>query len=337
MKVIVAGCGSMARRRIRHVIEATEAEVYVFDIRANRMAEVKEMFPAVVCLQSSDEMAPLAADAIFVCVPPADHEFYIEFALANELAFMCEQPISHRLENLGAIRDRVVARKLVCHVSNNQRYSPRVATLRSILEDGSMGRVLTGLVELGEWLPLWHPYEPYQDYYPSWRRMGGGLDAVCDLDWLRNLFGEPVRMQSMCSRKSDLEIDTFDVVQFLVDFGEAQPQIVLHLDMLQQPMARQSRIVCENGVIVQNHPDKFHRVFRTATESWEEVPFDVDLSRFPSMPGKNQSFAEPMYLGDTLEFLRRLRDDDTSLDSLDNGIRNISLVFPLVFGDGLNR
>jgi hypothetical protein len=40
-----------------------------------------------------------------------------------------------------------------------------------------------------------------------------------------------------------------------------------------------------------------------------------------------------MYLGDTLEFLRRLRESDTSLDSLDNGIRNISLVSPHVFGD----
>jgi predicted dehydrogenase len=333
MKIIIAGCGSMARRRIRHVLDATDAGIYVHDIRPDRMAEVKDLFPAVVCLQSSDEMAALTADAIFVCVPPAAHEFYIEFALANGVAFMCEQPISHRLENLGAIRERVAARNLICHVSNNQRYSPRVATLRNILADGSMGGVLTGLVELGEWLPLWHPYEPYQDYYPSWRGMGGGLDAVCDLDWLRDLFGEPVRMNAMCSRKSDLEIDTYDVVQFLVDFGEGKPQIAMHLDMLQQPIARQSRIVCENGVVVHNHPDQFHRVFRAATGLWEEVPFDIDLSLFPSMPGKNQSFAEPMYLGDTLEFLRRLRESDTSLDSLDNGIRNISLVFPHVFGD----
>jgi len=337
MKVLVVGCGSMARRRIRHVVESTDAEVNVYDIRPDRMAEVKEMFPVVECLESRDGMASLAADAIFVCVPPADHESYIEFALENGIPFMCEQPISHRLENLGSIRNRVAAKGLICHVSNNQRYSPRVSTLRNILQDGSLGRVMTGLVELGEWLPLWHPYEPYQDYYPSWRRMGGGLDAVCDLDWLRDLFGEPVRMKSMCSRKSELEIDTFDVVQFLVDFGDGQPQIVMHLDMLQQPIARQSRIVCEQGVIVHNHPDQFHRVYRARSGEWEEIPFGIDLKRFPSMPGKNQSFAEPMYLGDTLEFLRRLREHDASLDSLDNGIRNISLVQPHVFGGSPNK
>ena len=304
----------------------------VYDIRDDRMAEVKDMFPAVTCLAGPEEMTAGSADAIFICVPPSDHEFYIDLATENGIPFMCEQPISHRLENLAAIRERVAARNLVCHISNNQRYSPRVTTLEKILTSGTIGAPLAGIVELGEWLPLWHPYEPYTDYYPSWRRMGGGLDAVCDLDWLRQLFGEPVRMESMCSRKSDLEIDTHDVTQFLIDFGDGKPQVLLHLDMLQQPMARQSRIICERGVVVHNHPDQLHCVYRADAESWDTVPFDVDLSVYPSMPGKNQAFAEPMYLGDTEEFLRRIGDKDASLDSLENGIRNIELVLPLVFG-----
>ena len=332
LKVVIAGCGSMARRRIRHAIELADADVHVYDIRKERMEEVREIFPSVSCLDRAEDIQKLDADALFICVPPSDHEFYIELALANGLAFMCEQPISHRLENLESIRDRVIAQKLVCHISNNQRYSPRVSTLRRILNDGSMGKVLTGIVELGEWLPLWHPYEPYQDYYPSWRHMGGGLDAVCDIDWLRDLFGEPARIQAMVSKKSDLEIDTYDVTQFLIDFGTDQPQIAMHLDMLQQPIARQSRIVCENGVVVHSHPDQFHRVYRVDAGEWEEVSFDIDLSLFPTMQGKSQSFAEPMYLGDSEEFLRRLREDEISTDSLENGIRNISLIEPLVYG-----
>lgn len=333
MIIVVAGCGSMGRRRIRHALELTEAEVSVYDIRGDRMTEVKEMFPSVDCLSVPDEIAGLAADGIFICVPPSDHEFYIDLALENAIPFMCEQPISHRLENLSGIREQVAAQNLICHISNNQRYSPRVVALKKTLDAGIVGAPLAGIVELGEWLPLWHPYEPYQDYYPSWRRMGGGLDAVCDLDWLRHLFGEPVRMESMCSRKSDLEIDTYDVVQFLIDFGEGGPQVTMHLDMLQQPMARQSRIICEDGMVVHNHPDQFHRVYRASDDLWQEAVFEIDLSVFPSMPGKNQSFAEPMYLYDSEHFLRRICENDRSLDSLDNGIRNVELVHPLIFGD----
>ena len=248
MQIVVIGCGSMGRRRIRHAIELANADVAIYDVRDDRIAEAVDLFPAAKPIESLDAVRTLRADGMFICVPPSDHEIYIEIALDRKIPFMCEQPISHRLENLDTIRRRVADLELVCHVSNNQRHSPRVATLKRILDDGRVGSPLTGTVELGEWLPNWHPYEPYQDYYPSWRRMGGGLDAVCDLDWLRYLFGEPERIQAMCSRKSDLEIDTFDVTQFLIDFGDNRPQIAMHLDMLQQPIARQSRIVCTNGV-----------------------------------------------------------------------------------------
>ena len=333
MKIVVVGCGSMGRRRIRHALELAEANVAVFDIREDRVSEVKKLFPDVTCLSKFDDLVTHDLAGIFISVPPSDHEIYIDWALAHRVPFMCEQPISHKLDNLDSIRERVLEQKLICHVSNNQRYSPRVETLRRILDDGKVGRPLTGTVELGEWLPNWHPYEPYQDYYPSWRRMGGGLDAVCDLDWLRHLFGEPDRIQAMCSRKSDLEIDTFDVTQFLIDFGVGRPQISMHLDMLQQPIARQSRIVCTNGVVIHNHPEDFHRVYYADEQEWEEVAFGIDLSKFPTMKGKNQSFSEPMYQGDSLEFLNRLRTGDFSSDSLDNGIRNIRLVWPLVYGE----
>lgn len=334
MRLIVVGCGSMGRRRIRHALEFPETEVAVFDIREDRMNEVKELFPSITCLGNRAAVQDQDADGIFIVVPPSDHEDYISLALDRQLPFMCEQPISDRLDNLSSIRDTVAKTELICHVSNNQRYSPRITTLKLILGAGRVGKPLAGTVELGEWLPNWHPYEPYQDYYPSWRRLGGGLDAVCDLDWLRYLFGEPERIQAMCSRKSDLEIDTYDVTQFLIDFGEDHPQIALHLDMLQRPFARQSRIICSNGVIVHNHPDQFHRVFYADEERWEQVDFGVDLTRFPSMQGKDHAFAEPMYEVDSLEFLTRVRDGNFSLYSLDNGIRNISLVLPLVFGEG---
>ncbi|OFX08801.1 MAG: hypothetical protein A2516_08575 [Alphaproteobacteria bacterium RIFOXYD12_FULL_60_8] len=330
---LVAGCGSMARRRIRHAIEMAGAKVAVWDIRSDRMEEVKALFPSVICLSNVTEMRAFAADGLFICVPPSDHEYYIKLALDRALPFMCEQPISHKLTNLETIRARVAELGLICHVSHNQRYSPRVLALKKVLDEGAVGKPLTGIVELGEWLPLWHPYEPYQDYYPAWRKMGGGLDAVCDLDWLRHLFGEPQRMEVMCSRKSALEIDTFDVTQFLLDFGDDGPQLALHLDMLQQPIARQSRIVCSNGIVVHNHPDQFHRVYLAQENVWKDAPFEVDLSLFPTMQGKQQSFVEPMYQGDTAEFLRRLAEGDASLDSLDNGIRNVRLVKQLVFGD----
>ncbi|MCB2100421.1 MAG: Gfo/Idh/MocA family oxidoreductase [Rhodobacterales bacterium] len=337
LRIAVVGCGSMGRRRIRHAIELGGADVMGWDIRADRRAEVEGLFPMATA-DSEAGMWGWGPDALFISVPPAEHEHYIFGAIERGIPFMVEQPITHRLDNLGAIRAGVAGARagagLVCHVSSNQRFSPRVHALEKALTETDVGKPLTGLVEIGEWLPDWHPYEPYQDYYPSWKRMGGGLDAICDLDWLRHLFGEVGRAVSLTSRKSDLEIDTDDVVQLILDFVDG-PQIMVHCDMLQRPFRRQSRIVCMNGTIVHEHPNQSLQVYVVDRDETVEIPFQVDLARYPHMQGKPQhTFAEPMYEADSAVFLRRLVAGDTSLDSLDTGLANLRLVLPLIFGDG---
>jgi predicted dehydrogenase len=320
--VVVVGCGSMGRRRIRHAKELARARVVAWDIRADRRREVAEQF-GVETVVAESEIYRCGADAMFISVPPADHMHYIEKAIEHAMPFMVEQPISHRLDKLDDIVEKVRDRRLVCHVSCNQRFSPRVLAIKKVLEAGRVGQVLTGTVELGEWLPDWHPYEPYQDYYPSSRAKGGGLDAICDLDWLFFLFG-PVRdAKTMCSKRSRLEIDTDDVVQMLLDFRDG-PQLALHTDMLQRPFSRQSRFVCTNGTVVHDHPDQFLKIYYADERCWEEVPFGADLSRYPHMQGKPaHGFAEPMYQADSQAFLDRLANRDAATDSLENAIANL--------------
>ena len=328
----IIGCGSMGRRRIRHALELGGGDVIGWDIREDRRREVEQAFQ-IRTVKSEEEFFAQTPDAVFISVPPASHEHYIFEAIERHIPFMVEQPITHKLDNLDKIVAGVAAAKLICHVSSNQRFSPRVTALSKALESG-VGPVLTGFVELGEWLPNWHPYEPYQDYYPSWRRMGGGLDAICDLDWLRFLFGEVRDSRSMCSKKSDLEVDTHDVVQILLDF-EKGPQLALHCDMLQQPFSRMSRFVCQNGVVLHTHPEQIIRVYLADRNEWKEFPFETDFARFPAMQGKpSHQFAEPMYYADAAVFFDRLEQKNSSLTSLNTGIENLKIIVPLIHQDG---
>jgi predicted dehydrogenase len=326
----VVGCGSMGRRRMRHALELGDGMVIAWDIREDRRREVRAQL-SVATAQSEADFFSGPLDAVFISVPPSEHEHYIYAAIERKIPFMVEQPISHSLENLDRIFKGVENAGITCHVSCNQRYAPRVLALSKALSESGVGRVLTGIVELGEWLPNWHPYEPYQDYYPSWKRMGGGIDAICDLDWLRFLFGEVRESRSLCSRKSTLEIDTYDVQQFLLDFEDG-PQLALHCDMLQQPFSRLSRFVCENGVVLHNHPDQFVKAFVADRSEWIEYPFPTDFLRFVAMQGKpSHQFAEPMYYADSAVFIDRLTRADRDLSSLKNGMDNLRLVVPLIY------
>lgn len=328
-RFLVIGCGSMGRRRIRHLGEMTQGEVWGWDIRPDRRAEVERLF-GISTFTRREDLDGQDFTAAFISVPPSVHEQYIDWAIARRLPFMVEQPVTDRLERVAAIREAVVANGQTVHVSNNHRHSARIKLIKALIDSGELGRPLTGIVEIGEWLPDWHSYEPYTDYYPSKRSMGGGLDAVCDLDWLRHLFGEVREAKAMGTIKSDLEIDTFDVAQFLMDF-ESGPQVVLHTDMLQRPYTAALKLVFAKGTIMHRMPEPTLKVFRWDEQKWSEIPLEEDIGRFPSMQGKEGfNFVEPMYFHDTAYFLDRLAKGDASPASLDSGIENLKVIRPLV-------
>lgn len=328
---IVVGCGSMGRRRIRHALGLSDAVVGVYDIRDDRMAEVEGLFD-VTRLGGIDRFAEFSPDGLFVCVPPADHEVYLDWAIENGVPFMVEQPITHRLDNLDAIIERVREKALVTHVSANHRHSAETTAFKAVIQAGDLGKPLAVMAERGEWLPDWHPYEPYTDYYPSSRVAGGGLDAICDIDWLRYLFGDVTEAKSLCAKQSGLDIDTYDLTQFLFSFSSGV-QASLHIDMLQRTYGASTKIVFERGTLMHRIPALHFSLFRLDTGEWQDIAIKEERERFQSMQGKGDfNFVEPMYERDTRAFLDHLARDDANTDSIEQGIANLRVVHPLVDG-----
>ncbi len=331
-KIVVVGCGSMGRRRIRHALDLTDAKVVGWDIREDRRNEVTQLF-GISTLDKQADLEDIDWQAMFICVPPSEHEAYIPWAAKRSVSFMVEQPIIASLDNLNELRSTIVDAHVTCHVSNNHSHSARVLKIKQLMDGGTLGAPLTGLVEIGEWLPDWHTYEPYTDYYPSKISMGGGLDGICDLDWLRYLFGDVSQSVSLGGTYSNLQIDTHDVQQFVFRFSEHGPQIVLHSDMLQKPYNASLKLVFSEATITHCMPDTFLRLYRRGSGDWEEIPLKEDVSSFPSMQGKDDfNFVEPMYYNDSLYFLEQLKKGNTDSASLDNGISNLKVIYPLVFG-----
>ena len=329
--IFIVGCGSMARRRLRHIDELMpKASKIVWDIRPDRMAEVSDVFE-VRKLDNAAQAADYKPYCMFISVPPASHEQYIDWAIDHNVPFMVEQPISHKVDQLSSIFERVKEKNLTAHISNNHRYSARIRKIKQVIQSGLLGRPLSAMVAAGEYLPDWHSYEPYTDYYPSKKSMGGGLDAVCEIDWLRDLFGEIERINCMAGTYSRLDIDTHDVQQFCMKFKDG-PQVSLHIDMLNRHYHAELRIICEEGTIEHRMPDKALRTFSVAKgKKWSSVPLEDDYDNMPSMQGKKHfNFVEPMYREDTKYFLEQLSKNKFDPTSLRSGIENIRIVANLI-------
>lgn len=333
MKLAVIGCGSMGRRRIRHLQRMGFDDLVACDIRQDRREEVTAQF-GIPTIADPDALVAHRPEAIIISVPPAMHLGYIELAVDQGWHLMTEQPVAHRLEGLDDLLAKIRAKGLVTHVSCNKRFHPAVNQIKQMIADGTIGTPLAGIVEIGEWLPDWHPYEPYTDYYPSSRAMGGGLDAICDLDWLIYLFGMPQRFTAMASRRTSLAIDTEDVVQLLLDFPSG-PQVFLHSDMIQRVFSFTIKLIGEAATLTWSRAEHRFHLFEAATGQWrvldEKPPANFDL--YASKPG--WEWVEPVYFKDTGQFVERLKRRDPATDSFVSGMRNLDIVLQaLAIGRG---
>ena len=134
----------------------------------------------------------------------------------------------------------------------------------------------------------------------------------------------------MCAKKSDLDIDTYDLTQFLFEF-ESGVQVSLHIDMLQRSYAASVKIVFEKGTLALDVPEASLRIFNADAGKWRDLPFVDDRDRHESMQGKIAfNFVEPMYERDTKHFLDRLATNDPDPTSLRDGIENLRVIHPLV-------
>lgn len=325
MKFAVVGCGSMGNRRIRYIQHLKAGDIVAYDVRNDRMAAVRGKY-SIQTVNSLQELIDFDPAAIFICVPPSEHLFYLNLAVEHGWHFMTEQPISHALDGLEDIVEIVRRKRLVNHVSCNMRFHPAVIKMKQLIANDSIGSVLSGVVEVGEWLPDWHPYEPYIDYYPSKKSMGGGLDAICDLEWLINMFGSVSRMACIAGKRSTLDIDTDDVVQILLEF-KSGPQVSLHTDMLQRAFEHKAKFIGEKGTIVCDWVTHKVSLYQPDTKKWRTIEGEVGTVQWESMKMKpGWEWVEPMYLEDSTAFIKRLQSNDSSTVSLQEGIENLQLI-----------
>ena len=332
----VVGAGSMANRRIQHLKDLISSRIVCYDIREDRREEVAKKY-GIETVGSVSSLINKNPYAIFISVPPASHEFYIELALEHNWHFMTEQPITHNFNVLEDLSKNVKIANLITHVSNNMRFHPSIKKIKNLAREEAVGPILSGMVEIGEWLPDWHSYEPYTDYYPSHKRMGGGLDAICDISWICDIFKTVSRISCFAAKKTTLDIDTDDLVQILIDFNNG-PQIHLHSDMIQRPNSHKAKFIGEKGVIEWSFNEPRVKLYDAIKKKWEIFEDEVDYDNTESMKGKKGwEWVEHMYLEDTRFFIEKLINNDKSMDSLEEGIYYLKLTLDALDCSKLNK
>ena len=211
MKFLVIGLGSMGKRRIRCLKRLGYNEITGFDLREDRCQEVLQKYE--IKAESDWESAKqVPADAWVISTPPNLHMNYAFQAVEQKKHFFTEAGVS--VDRMNNLINALENSKIVGVPSCTMRYYEGPKKIKELVQNGSIGRPLFFVYHWGQYLPTWHVYERYEDFYVSKRETGACREIVpFVLEWLVDIFGIPKAISCLKDKISDLDADIDDIFQ----------------------------------------------------------------------------------------------------------------------------
>lgn len=199
--------GSMGKRRARLLAGICQkAEIYGVDCCAQRRAEAERMG---LCVFESLEQALCEGsfDAAFVCTAPLTHAQIILQLLRADISVFTELNLVSN--GYAEMCQEAAQRGLVLFLSSTMLYRREIQYIKQQIH--RFARPVNYVYHIGQYLPDWHPWEHYRNFFVGDSRTGGVKEILgIDLPWLFDTFGPVKQMMVQKDKISELDLDYDD-------------------------------------------------------------------------------------------------------------------------------
>ncbi len=310
--MLIAGLGSIGRRHLRNLKSLGWTNIILY--RTGKGTLPENEFSDVPVEHDLNAVLSHQPVGVVVSNPTALH---VPVALAAARAgchLLLEKPISHSSEGVTDLRREVEARNLAVLVGFQFRFHPALRQIKTWLDAGLIGNVISAHAHWGEYLPGWHPWEDYRGGYSARADLGGGvvLTLCHPFDYLRWLVGEVESVYAATGRLSGLDVEVEDTAQIVLRFASGAIRNV-YLDYAERPAAHWLRIVGRKGTIRWDNADGVAHLYRAETEKWESFTPAEGFER------------NTMFLEEMRHFLNCLSRDEQPVCTLADGARALDI------------
>ena len=207
MKLIVIGLGSMGKRRIRLMSEHKDVRLFGIDSQESRCTEVKEKY-GITCYKSIDEACnDRNIDAAIISTSPLSHASIIKDCLEHNLHVFTEINLVQDgyNENIALAKEK----GKVLFLSSTFLYRKETQTIIEKVHEAKC--LLNYIYHVGQYLPDWHPWESYNNYFIGNPKTNGCREIMAiDLPWIVTAFGAIKEVKVMKSKNTKLNIQYND-------------------------------------------------------------------------------------------------------------------------------
>ncbi|WP_439026675.1 Gfo/Idh/MocA family protein [Haloarchaeobius sp. DT45] len=310
---IVVGGGSIGQRHLQNLLSIGVSSVATVEINEARRAELEDEFD-ISGYESLD--AALATDPDFAIVAVPNH---LHIPVAVEVArsgchLLVEKPISHELDRVEELLTEVERRGLTGMVGCNILFHPGIQQVASLVEEGTIGDVLSVRIEAGSYLPEWHPERDYRDSYSAKTGEGGGaiLDFIHEINYAQALFGQIGTVSGLLGSGSSLDIETEDTAALLVKFEDGTLGEI-HMDYVQRRYSRSCHVIGQKGTIRWQWEDESVKWCIAGDGEWNHYRYGPDWD------------VNQMYIDEVRHFLDHVLDGESPRSTLRDGYEDLKV------------
>jgi predicted dehydrogenase len=249
MQILIVGLGSIGLRHARNLQHLGYDEI----IGVDPSKDSRNIFSDEIGGESFESLESLdksmGPKLSLICSPSIFHVKDAIFCAKLGSHLMIEKPLSSDMKYLDKLSEIVRRENLYVHIGSNFKFYPSFAHIKTILNEGKIGKILSAQVLAGQWLPDWHPEEDHRKGYSARRDLGGGIISdTHEFDYITWLLGPVSKVIGLRGNSGILDIETEDVAAACLRF-ENGAICTVQVDYIQRDYKRRYTISGDKGTI----------------------------------------------------------------------------------------
>ena len=246
--ILVVGLGSMGKRRVRLMRERKDVVIFGVDGQKERCRDMEEKYGIVTYTDIDEALQKNRFDCAFICTSPLSHADIIHQCLENDLHVFTEiNLVGDRYEENMALAKQ---KGKVLFLSSTFLY--RKETQYIIDAAHQTDEKLNYNYHVGQYLPDWHPWESYNNYFIGDMRTNGCREIMAiEMPWLVTAFGKITNVQLLKGKNTSLNINYNDNYLMLVEH-ESGTKGAFAVDVMARKAVRHFELYGENVYLTWN-------------------------------------------------------------------------------------
>ena len=311
MNVVVVGLGSMGRRRIRQLKKYDKnINIYGVDINVNRRELSREEYGINVEEDLENVLVNYEINCAFVCTSPLSHSGIITQCLKGGIHVFSELNlvVDEYDKNIKLANEK----KLVLFLSSTMLYRKEIKEMHEMVS-GSKCK-LNYSYHVGQYLPDWHPWESYNDFFVGDKRTNGCREILAiELPWIVEVFGHIKKVDVVKDKMSSLNIDYNDNYLITLQHISGHKGFLL-VDVVSRKPVRRLEVYGEDLYLTWcGSPES---LLWFDIEQKKEIKVNL-YDEIEQQEGYNQSIIENAYFDEIVSFFEEISGSNRSIYSFE--------------------